>query len=213
MALLSLMARLGSSHPVELRARSLDDLAEGFDWRSSAPRPPSSTRRPLAADRAHVQATPFAEVRPTMRALGRARRHGRALLGGVRENIAALDELARLVALCRDGAEPGSIAEEDADLRAEALALLPEPPYGPETWADWTGAVKERPAARARPLHAAAPRRHRPRARARDGRGHAAPADKRVSSGSIATRVSMVLSSCRTTSTPLRCATLRRIGL
>jgi glutamyl-tRNA synthetase len=44
MALLSLMARLGSSQPVELAA-DLDEIAAGFDLRSSAPRPPSSTPR------------------------------------------------------------------------------------------------------------------------------------------------------------------------
>jgi glutamyl-tRNA synthetase len=59
-----------------------------------------------------------------------------------RENITRRDDLADWWALCRDGAEP-AIAPEDEAFVAEALTLLPDPPYGPTAWADWTAAVKE----------------------------------------------------------------------
>jgi glutamyl-tRNA synthetase len=60
----------------------------------------------------------------------------------VRENIATRAEMADWWALFRDGATP-QIAEEDRDFVAQAFALLPPHPYGPETWTAWTTAVKD----------------------------------------------------------------------
>ena len=34
------------------------------------------------------------------------------------------------------------IETDDAEFVAEAMALLPQQPWGPETWKDWTTAVK-----------------------------------------------------------------------
>jgi glutamyl-tRNA synthetase len=59
-----------------------------------------------------------------------------------RANIAKRAEVAEWWTLFRDGATP-LVEDEDRDFVAEAFALLPEPPYGPDTWSDWTGAVKE----------------------------------------------------------------------
>jgi glutamyl-tRNA synthetase len=36
------------------------------------------------------------------------------------------------------------VADEDRAFVAEALALLPDPPYDDESWADWTAEVRER---------------------------------------------------------------------
>ena len=58
-----------------------------------------------------------------------------------RQNITTRDELAGWWTLCRDGAAP-LIDPEDAAFVAEALKLLPPPPYGATAWADWTAAVK-----------------------------------------------------------------------
>ncbi len=46
-----------------------------------------------------------------------------------------------MVAVFRDGPAP-QVAEEDRAFVEEALALLPPHPYGPQTWGDWTAAVK-----------------------------------------------------------------------
>jgi glutamyl-tRNA synthetase len=59
-----------------------------------------------------------------------------------RANITSRAEVAEWWTLFRDGATP-LVEDEDRDFVAEAFALLPEPPYGPDTWSDWTGAVKE----------------------------------------------------------------------
>ena len=35
------------------------------------------------------------------------------------------------------------IDEADKDFIAEAMEMLPEPPFTETTWSDWTGAVKQ----------------------------------------------------------------------
>ena len=44
-------------------------------------------------------------------------------------------------ALGRDGVE-AVVAPEDTAFVAEAMALLPPRPWGPETWREWTASVK-----------------------------------------------------------------------
>ena len=140
-ALLSLMARLGSNQPVALRA-SLDEIAEGFDLAQFGAAPTRFDAADLIPlTRAHVQGLPVAAVRPAIEALGVPPEDAEAFWTVARENIDTLGDLGGWWALCRDGAEP-EIAPEDAEFVAEALRLLPPPPYGPTAWADWTGAVR-----------------------------------------------------------------------
>jgi glutamyl-tRNA synthetase len=40
------------------------------------------------------------------------------------------------------GGQAGTAAPEDRDFVAEALRVLPEPPYTTETWGEWTNALK-----------------------------------------------------------------------
>ena len=140
-ALLSLMARLGSSQPVELR-RALDEIAEGFDLAQFGSAPTKFDAEDLwPLTRADLQARPYADVADTIAALGVPEALAPQFWDVARENITRLDDLSGWWALCRDGAEP-DIAPEDADFVAEALRLLPPPPYGPTAWKDWTDAVK-----------------------------------------------------------------------
>jgi glutamyl-tRNA synthetase len=142
MALLSLMARLGSSQPVELRA-SLDELIEGFDPGQFGAAPTKFDVEDLfPLTRAHVQGLPFAAVADRIAALGVPADQAERFWRVARQNITVLDDLGGWWALCRDGAAP-EIAPEDADFIAQAMALLPPPPYTETTWADWTNAVKE----------------------------------------------------------------------
>ena len=59
-----------------------------------------------------------------------------------RENITTRSDIAAWWALCSNGAEP-LVAPEDSEFIAEAMALLPDGPLGPDAWSDWTNAVKE----------------------------------------------------------------------
>lgn len=140
-ALLSLLARLGSSQPVELRD-GLDALAEGFDLSQFGAAPTKFDPEDLwPLTRADLQARPYGAVADYLAELGVPEDIAPAFWEVARENITRLDDLAGWWALCRDGAEP-VIDPEDAEFVAQALALLPPPPYGPGAWKDWTDAVK-----------------------------------------------------------------------
>ena len=141
MALLSLMARLGSSQPVELAA-SHDDLIAGFDLGSFGAAPTKFDAEDLfPLTRAHVQALPFAAVEGRITALGVPPAIAGRFWDVARENITVLDDLGGWWTLFRDGATP-LVDPEDRDFVVQALALLPPQPWGPETWGAWTEAVK-----------------------------------------------------------------------
>ena len=141
MALLSLMARLGSSKPVELAA-DLDEIAAGFDLQQFGAAPTKFDPADLwPLTRAHVQSLPFDAMKDRLAELGVPDDIAPAFWDAVRENITRREDVAEWWALCREGAEP-SIAPEDQAFVAEALTLLPDPPYGSTAWADWTSAVK-----------------------------------------------------------------------
>jgi glutamyl-tRNA synthetase len=141
MALLSLMARLGSSQPVVLAA-SHADLIAGFDVGSFGAAPTKFDAEDLMPlTRAHVQSLPLAEVAGALDDLGVPEALQPAFWEAARGNITVLSDLAQWWALCRDGA-PAVIAPEDAGFVAEAMALLPPRPWSGETWKTWTDAVK-----------------------------------------------------------------------
>ena len=140
-ALLSLMARLGSSQPVELRM-SLDEIADGFDLGQFGAAPTKFDAEDLwPLTRERNQRLPFADVKDRIASLGVPAEKAERFWAVASKNIVKLDDLAHWWALCRDGADP-VIADEDRDFVAQALALLPEPPFAETTWADWTEQVK-----------------------------------------------------------------------
>ncbi|SIO55334.1 glutamyl-tRNA synthetase /glutamate--tRNA(Gln) ligase [Rhodovulum sp. ES.010] len=143
LALLSLMARLGSSQPVEL-AESIDELAEGFDLAQFGAAPTKFDENdlfPLTAR--HLHGLPLEAVRAEIAALGVPDEIAGRFWSVVRENIGTRGEIAEWWALCRDGATP-VVDDEDRAFVDEALAMLGEPPYDADTWGAWTGAVKDK---------------------------------------------------------------------
>ncbi len=141
MAILSLMARLGSSKPVEL-AGSIDDLIAGFEIGSFGAAPTkfdAEDLRPLT--RAWIQRLPLEAVAPRLDTLGVPAEVQPAFWAVASQNIEVLADLDRWWVLCRDGAEP-VVAPEDEGFVREALAMLPPRPWGPQSWGDWTNAVK-----------------------------------------------------------------------
>lgn len=140
-ALLSLMARLGSSQPVELRL-SLDEIAEGFDLGQFGAAPTKFDADDLLPlTRARNQALPFAAVADRIAALGVPAEMAERFWAVASQNVTYLSDLEGWWQLCRDGAEP-DVAPEDAEFVAQAMAMLPEPPFTDATWKDWTEAVK-----------------------------------------------------------------------
>ena len=152
MALLSLMARLGSSQPVELAA-SHRDIIDGFDLGSFGTPPTRFDAEDLfPLTRAHVRSLPLAAVADRLRGLGVPDALAAAFWDAVRESITVLDDVSGWWRVVSEGAT-ALIDAEDADFVAQALALLPAAPWGPTTWADWTEAVKAATGRKGRALY------------------------------------------------------------
>ncbi|SFJ91831.1 glutamate--tRNA ligase [Celeribacter neptunius] len=142
MALLSLMARLGSNQPVELRT-SMEELIEGFDLSTFGAAPTKFDSQDLFSLTSQINhARPFADVAYEVAGLGVPAEIAEPFWNVVRENITVKADMAGWWELFRDGATP-MVADEDKDFITEAFEMLPEPPYTSESWKDWTAAVKE----------------------------------------------------------------------
>ncbi|KAB7738536.1 glutamate--tRNA ligase [Parvibaculum sedimenti] len=137
MALNSLLARLGTSDAIEPRL-TLEELADGFDishlGRADIRFDPADLDKTNAA---LLHLTPYEGVIDRLDAANC--NLGKAFWDAVRPNLvrfADVKDWARVV--------QGPIAAviEDAGFTAEAASLLPEEPWGTETWGLWTEAVK-----------------------------------------------------------------------
>ncbi|MEM8758938.1 MAG: glutamate--tRNA ligase [Pseudomonadota bacterium] len=141
MAILSQLARLGSADPVELRG-SVDELVEGFDITRFGAAPTKfdvGDLDPLTARVLH--GLPAEAVAGDLEAAGVPEEAREAFWAVIRDNIATRADIAAWWQVLAEGAVP-EVDPEDAEFVAEALAALPEPPYGPEAWGAWTAAVK-----------------------------------------------------------------------
>ncbi|MEM7643618.1 MAG: glutamate--tRNA ligase [Pseudomonadota bacterium] len=142
MALLSLMARLGSSQPIELRATPRD-LAEHFELSQFGTAPTKFDPDDLTHLSAnHLQGLPLSAVADDVAALGVPEALRERFWTVIRDNISSRAEMAEWWALVSEGAAP-SVDPGDEDFVRDALALLPPPPYTDTTWSDWTSAVKD----------------------------------------------------------------------
>jgi glutamyl-tRNA synthetase len=142
MALLSLMARLGSADPVELRS-SMNELIEGFNISRFGAAPTkfdAADLFPLTAR--YLQSLDYADVADKIADIGVPADLGERFWLVARDNITTLHDLEGWWTLFRDGAEP-VIEDEDAAFIAQAMDMLPEGPHDTDTWGAWTTAVKE----------------------------------------------------------------------
>ncbi|AGT09984.1 glutamate--tRNA ligase [Paracoccus aminophilus] len=141
-ALLSMMARLGSSQPMELRM-SLEELADGFDLKQFGASPTKfDPEELLPLTREANQRRPLSEVAERIKALGVPDDLAERFWRVASQNITKLDDLGAWWTIFHQGAEP-EIDPEDADFIAEAMKLLPPPPYTDTSWGEFTAAVKE----------------------------------------------------------------------
>ncbi len=139
MALLSLMARLGSSKPVEV-AVTPEALAEGFELSDFGAAPTAFDPEELAPlTRRVLREMDHAAAAPRLAALDAD--EGEAFWLAVRGNLDRMEDAADWARIVREGAAP-DVAEEDREFVAEALALLPPRPWDAGTWKAWTDAAK-----------------------------------------------------------------------
>lgn len=142
MALLSLMARIGSADPVEVRA-SHDELIDGFDVSRFSSAPTKFDTEDLTPLSHRVIASlPAEAVTDELSAAGVPAELQERYWGAVRGNIGTRRQAGEWWAVFANGASV-EIDADDAGFVEEALALLPDPPYSDETWSTWTSAVKD----------------------------------------------------------------------
>ena len=141
MAVLSMMARLGSSEPIELRT-SMYELIDGFDLSKFGAAPTKfdvADLTPLTSK--YVSGLSFEVMADELAALGVPDDIAPALWDVARDNIDVRGDVAQWWTLCCDGAEP-LIDAEDAEFVAIAKTLLPAAPWTGESWGVWTKLVK-----------------------------------------------------------------------
>ena len=140
MALLSLMARLGSSDPVELR-KTHAEIIDGFEmghFGSAPTKLDADDLGPLTARVIH--GLEVADVAEHLQDVPEELRE--AYWQTVRGNIETRAEAGKWWPVFTGAVTP-EVAEEDRDFVAEAFAMLPDAPYAADTWSTWTSAVKD----------------------------------------------------------------------
>ncbi|KGK78830.1 glutamyl-tRNA ligase [Thalassobacter stenotrophicus] len=142
MALLSHMARLGSSDPFELRT-SVEELVENFDVTRFGAAPTKFDEDDLFPITArHLASLPLEGVASDIANLGVPSDQAERFWRVVRENITTRADMAAWWAMFQNGAT-AIVDDEDAEFVATAFELLPSAPYDDSTWGTWTAAVKE----------------------------------------------------------------------
>jgi len=140
-ALLSQMARLGSSDPIELQD-DLTAIAENFDLTHFGSAPTKfdvDDLFPLTGR--HLQTLEHSALADEIAALGVPAGLSRQFWAVTRENITTRHDLAAWWTLFSQGADP-VIETEDADFVAHAMTLLPTGQLDGESWGAWTAEVK-----------------------------------------------------------------------
>ena len=141
-ALLSIMSRLGSSDPVELRT-DMAQLIDGFDIGRFGSAPTKFDVEDLfPMTGRYLQTLALEDVAEDIAALGVPDDKAALFWQVTRENITTMQDLRGWWRMFSEGAEP-MIADEDAAFIAEAMALLPDGEFDETTWSTWTNAVKE----------------------------------------------------------------------
>ena len=141
MALLSHLARLGSSDPVEL-CGSIDEIVAGFDLKKFGSAPTKFDKAdlyPLTAK--YLQNLDLSAVLGKISAMGVPTDEAETFWNAVRGNILTLKDLDSWWGLIQKGADP-KIDDEDQEFVSRAIALLPDRPFDNQTWSTWTQEVK-----------------------------------------------------------------------
>jgi len=142
MAVMSHMARIGSSEPVELRD-SVDEIVAGFDLAKFGAAPTKFDLQDLWPLTARITAAlPLAQVAGQIADLGVPEPLAEAFWLAVRENISTPEGMGDWWQVFAKGAT-AKVAEDDREFIANAMELLGDPPYSSDTWSQWTAAVKD----------------------------------------------------------------------
>ena len=141
-ALFSLMARLGSSQPVELRL-TLDEIAKDFDLSIFGSAPTKFDEKDLyPLTHRYLQTLNLNDIQKNLASLGVPAHLAQSFWDVTRENIDTLNDLSVWWDIFSQGAEP-VIDQADHKFVEKALSVLPPEPFDESTWSKWTEEVKQ----------------------------------------------------------------------
>ena len=142
MALLSHLAKLGSSEPVELMG-SLDEIILGFDLTKFGASPTKFDQMDLAPlTMKYLQGLSASDIIADISALGVPPEKAEDFWNILRMNISTLKDLSAWWDLMEKGAEP-KIDDQDREFVVKAVSLLPPGQFDANTWKTWTQNVTE----------------------------------------------------------------------
>ncbi len=139
MAIVSLMARLGTSDPIEA-FHDITPLIEGFDFsKFSRGTPKLDTDEILRLNARILQEIDFVDIKDKLVAMG---------LNDVDQNFwdivrPNLERLSDIKDWWHVAQGPVDVVIDDEDFIAQAASLLPPAPWDESTWSTWTKAVKD----------------------------------------------------------------------
>jgi glutamyl-tRNA synthetase len=144
MAVASLAALIGTSESVHA-TRSMSELADHFDpaaaSKSAAKFDPADL---VTLNKTILHAMPFKEAQDRLGALAIAGESAEAFWNAVRGNIDKLADALMWWKIVQKGPkEPVEFPEEDREFLDKAFDLLPPDPWGPNTWKEWTAAIRK----------------------------------------------------------------------
>ena len=141
-ALVSLMARLGSSQPVELRL-TIDEIAKDFDLSIFGSAPTKFDEKDLyPLTHRYLQTLNLSDIQQNLTSLGVPAHLAQPFWDVTRENIDTLNDLSVWWDIFSKGAEP-VINQADHKFVEKALSVLPPEPFDESTWSKWTEEVKQ----------------------------------------------------------------------
>ncbi|MGR3722259.1 glutamate--tRNA ligase [Abyssibius alkaniclasticus] len=140
MAILSLMARLGSSNPVqaEIDIAALRDGFEPTHFSAAPTRFDPADLTPLSAKVLHRLSVD--DVAEDLDKAGVPKELQASFWAAVGPNLTQRAEIVKWWTICRDGAASKAEGDEAA-LWPQAMNILPDFPYDEHSWSAWTGRV------------------------------------------------------------------------
>jgi glutamyl-tRNA synthetase len=143
LAIVSLLAKLGTSDPVEARG-SLDELAKEFAFSKIGRAPARFDEKELEnVNAALVHAMRWPSVQPRLAKLPYGQQATEEFWNGVKGNLKSVPEAQLwLSVVYGDGLVGPDLTDEEKDFLAAAAKLFPSGAVHTGTWKEWTDAVK-----------------------------------------------------------------------
>lgn len=139
MAIVSLLARLGSADPI-MPFTQMETLIKAFDIsKFSKGAPKFDMEELLRLNGKIIHQTAFEDVNVRLAHMG-LEELDESFWNAVRPNLSRLEDIREWWNVAKGPVEP---VIEDESYIAQALDMLPAAPWTENTWSEWTGALKE----------------------------------------------------------------------